>query len=150
MMLGTDTLLDLFRHLLLKGEQPQAETNLVAHLGVGVVFEDIDQPLPRMSTTYEGWLYAMRIAHPAISVGFAQTALRHSGRGRTASRLCTAMSCLCGLELVMKAGHCSRDDSRAEIRSEALLLLESNGCGSLMGSMRDLLMAKSTNILPRH
>lgn len=42
-MYAENALLDLFRDLLLEGEEPQAESHLVGHLRCGVVLQDIDQ-----------------------------------------------------------------------------------------------------------
>lgn len=42
-MYAENALLDLFRDLLLKGEEPQAESHLVGHLRCGVVLQDVDQ-----------------------------------------------------------------------------------------------------------
>ena len=47
MMHYADALLDLLGDLLLKGQQPEAKSDLVAHLGVGVVFEDVNEAVRR-------------------------------------------------------------------------------------------------------
>ena len=42
MMRYADALLDLLGNLLLEGQQPEAEADLVTHLSVGVMFEDVN------------------------------------------------------------------------------------------------------------
>ena len=43
MMRYADALLDLLGNLLLEGQQPEAESDLIAHLSVGIVFENVDE-----------------------------------------------------------------------------------------------------------
>lgn len=66
--------------------------------------QDLDQPGSRpKSARCTGMLVTGGVAHPGMMLGLFQTALRYSGRGRTASRQRTAISRLFGVGWVMKA-----------------------------------------------
>ncbi len=46
-MYAVNALLDMLRNLLLKGEKPQAESNLVGHLWRWVMLQDVDQSVSK-------------------------------------------------------------------------------------------------------